>query len=131
MQNVLSTLQASNLSDVYADWAATILNYRRENFQILSEGTRKNLFDSAMTLLDNADEWTAETAADIPDEVRNALDKTVEVTGEIKKTFRTLTNIEKGIAVVSCVVTLGQTIITKNPLDINNALNNLLDKWNS
>ena len=84
-----------------------------------------------MTLLDEADEQNTSDATELSEDVQMALDRTVEVTVEIKKTYNTLANIEKGIAVATAVVTLGQTILKRDPSDINNALNDLLDKWNT
>ncbi len=125
------SLETLNVADLYTDWAAAILSYRKINFNALTEFTRKNLLDSAMTLLDKADEQNTDDATEISEDVRMAFDRTIEVTVEIKKSYNTLTDIEKGIAVAGCVVALGQTLITRNPSDINNALNDLLDKWNA
>ena len=124
-------LETSNIANLYTDWAAAILNYRKINFDSLTDFTRKNLLESAMTLLDEADEQNTSDATELSEDVQMALDRTVEVTVEIKKTYNTLTNIEKGISIATAVVTLGQVIIKKNPSDINSALNDLLDKWNT
>ena len=131
MITYLQTFETSNIADLYTDWAAAILNYRKINFYDLTDFTRKNLLDSAMTLLDNADEQNTADAAEISEDVRMAFDRTVEVTTEIKKSYSSLANIEKGIAVAGCIVALGQTLVTGNLESINNALNDLLDKWNA
>ena len=125
------TSETSNIANLYTDWAAAILNYRKINFDSLTDFTRKNLLESAMTLLDEVDEQNTSDATELSEDVQMALDRTVEVTDEIKKTYNTLANIEKGIAIATAVVTLGQVIIKKDPSDINNALNDLLDKWNT
>lgn len=125
------TPETSNIANLYTDWAAAILNYRKINFDSLTDFTKKNLLESAMTLLDEADEQNTSDATELSEDVQMALDRTVEVTVEIKKTYNTLTNIEKGISIATAVVTLGQVIIKKNPSDINSALNDLLDKWNT
>ena len=131
MINDSQTPETSNIANLYTDWAAAILNYRKINFDSLTDFTRKNLLESAMTLLDEADEQNTSDATELSEDVQMALDRTVEVTVEIKKTYNTLANIEKGIAVATAVVTLGQTILKRDPSDINNALNDLLDKWNT
>lgn len=126
-----TSFDPSSVADLYNDWATLVVQYRQKNYDKLSDDERQDLKKYAMTLLDYVDEWSAENAADISDEVRAALNKTVVITGEIKKSIRNLNNIQKGIAVVSCMVGLGHSILSKNFAEINDSLNELMEKWNS
>ncbi len=118
------------LQKFFDDFADVCSDYYKNNFDILNKGERKKIKDAAKQLRDIADDLAATDAADMSDELNNAINETIKVTGDIKKSLQALDGIQKRINIVSCVVSVGQNLITKNPFKIMESANDLVEKWN-
>lgn len=118
------------LQKFFDDFADGCSDYYKNNFDTLNKGERKKIKDAAKQLRDIADDLAATDAADMSDELNNAINETIKVTGDIKKSLQALNDIQKRINIVSCVVSVGQNLITKNPFKIMESANDLLEKWN-
>ena len=117
------------LQKIFDDFADACSDYYKNNFDTLNKGERKKIKDAAKQLRDIADDLAATDAADMSIELNNAINETIKVTGAIKKSLQTLNDIQKRINIVGCVVSVGQNLITKNPLKIMESANDLLEKW--
>lgn len=126
----LTTQQLTELGDDFLAFAQAIGDYRIANRATLNKKNNEQLKNFHWTLLNYADDfYTTSSKLIIDNNVQASLDAINDVTGEINKTLKNLSKIQKAIDIAEAGVTLGAAIFSKNPQSITDAITNLLKSW--
>lgn len=127
----LTAQQANELANNFLALAQAIGDYRYQNFDNLSKPQNQKIRDLHWSILNYADDLYTLSATLVMDDVQASLASISSVTSQIKATYKTLQNVQKAINVAATVVTLGASILSKNPQAIADSIGGLVDTWNS
>ncbi len=127
----LTSQQANELANNFLALAQAIGDYRYQNFDTLSKPQNQKIRDLHWSILNYADDLYTLSATLVMDDVQSSLTSIGAVTTQIKATYKTLQNVQKAINVAASVVTLGASILSKNPQAIADSIGGLVDTWNS
>jgi len=127
----LTAKQANELANNFLALAQSIGDYRYTNYDNLSKIQNQNLRESHRRILDYSDHLFTLSATLVLEDVQTSLTSIGAVTSEIKATYKTLQNVQKAINVAASVVTLGASILSKNPQAIADSIGGLVDTWNA
>jgi hypothetical protein len=127
----LTSQQANELANNFLALAQSIGDYRYQNFETLSKPQNQKIRDLHWSILNYADDLYTLSATLVMDDVQTSLTSIGAVTTQIKATYKTLQNVQKAINVATSVVTLGASILSKNPQVIADSIGGLVGTWNS
>lgn len=125
----LTSQQANELANAFLAIAQVVGDYRYDNFDTLSKQQNQKIRDLHWSILNYSDDLYTLSATLVMDDVQASLATVAEVTGEMKATYKTLKNIQKAIDVAASAVTLGASILSKNPQAIGDAIGGLVKAW--
>lgn len=111
----LTSEQAEKLAIDFLALAQLIEDYRCNNYSSLKLDENQKLKDLHWSILDYSNDLFTFSAALVFDDVDNTLLIMNKITKEIKDTYKHLKNIQIAINIAESVVTLGASILSKNP----------------
>ncbi len=126
----LTAQQGNELANNFLALAQAIGDYRYQNFNILTKQQNQKMRDLHWSILNYADDLYTLSASLVMIDVKTSLTLINTITLKIKKTYNTIQNVQKAINVAVSVVTLGASILSKNPLAIADSISGLDDNWN-
>lgn len=129
MTATLTPEQLTTLGQNYLACAQAVGHYRYT--KKLGRDDNKRLSDLQWTLLNYSDDFYTASATIIMNDVKKSLSIIRQVTREINETYNRIRNVQKAIDVATSAITLAAALFSKNPLAINDALNDLLKEWKS
>ncbi len=127
---ILTVKEANELANNFLALAQAIGDYRYQNFNILTKQQNQKMRDLHWSILNYADDLYTLSASLVIIDVKTSLTSISTITLKIQKTYKTLQNVQKAINVAVSVVTLGASILSKNPLAIADSISGLDDIWN-
>ncbi|MBP8192325.1 MAG: hypothetical protein KAX69_01890 [Chitinophagales bacterium] len=127
----LTTQQANELANNFLAMAQAIGEYRYQNFDSLSKIQNQKIRDLHWSILNYADDLYTMSATLVLNDVEESLSTIGLITEQMKDTYKHLQNIQKAISVAASVITLGASILSKNPQAIISAIGGLADTWNA
>jgi len=127
----LTAKQVNELANKFLALAQSIGDYRYANYDNLTKSQNQKLRESHRRILDYSDHLFTLSATLVMQDVESSLASIGEITDQINYTYKSLQNVQKAINVASSVVTLGASIISKNPQAIADSIGDLVDTWNS
>ena len=123
----LTAQQANELADNFLAMAQEIGEYRYQHIANLSETQNQRIKELHSKALDYADEFYTLSATLVMNDIQTSLDKIHDITTQIKATYKQLQNVQKAIDIAASIVTLAASIVSKNPQEIADSLNGLVD----
>jgi hypothetical protein len=127
----LTAQQANELANNFLAVAQAIGDYRYRNFDTLTKQQNQKIRDLHWSILNYADDLYTLSATLVMNNVQTSLTSIGAVTTQIHTTYKTLQNVQKAINVAASVVTLGASILSKNPQAIADSISGLVDTWNA
>lgn len=125
----LTAEQVNALANDFLAVAQAIGDYRYQHFYTLTSEQQQKMRDLHWTLLNYADDLYTQSAVLVMNNVQASLEKIDAVTGEIKKSYQKLKNIQKAIDVATAAATLGAALMSKSPQAVAQALEELEASW--
>jgi len=123
----LTSKQVNELANNFLALAQSIGDYRYTNYDSLTKIQNKRLRESHKRTLNYSDDLYTISASLVMNDVDNSLTKLKLVTNKIKKSYKSLKDVQKAINIATNVVTLGASIFSLNPQAIVDSLGNLKD----
>lgn len=127
----LTAKQVNELANIFLVLAQSIGEYRYTNYDHLTKPQNQILRESHRRILDYSDHLFTLSATLVMEDVQGSLTSIGEITEQISSTYKTLQNVQKAINVAASVVTLGASILSKNPQAIADSIGGLVETWNS
>lgn len=127
----LTSQQTNELAGNFLALAKVIGEYRYENFDKLSKPENEKMKDLHLSILAFVDDLYTLSATLVMDDVQSSLATINKVTIEMEATYETLQDVQKAINVAASVVTLGSSVLSKDPQAIAESIGGLVDTWNS
>lgn len=127
----LTADQANELAHNFLKLAQGIGDFRIANRHRLSPGDNQSLANWQWSIMNYGEDILAFSTTLVMNDVQSSLKIINDTTVQIKETIQHLENIQKGINVAAAVVTLGASIISKNPKAIADAIGGIVDAWNA
>ena len=127
----LTAQQANELANNFLGLAQAIGYYRYQNFDTLTKQQNQKIRDLHWSILNYADDLYTLSATLVMDNVQTSLTSIGAVTTKIQSTYKTLQDVQKAINVAASVVTLGGSILSKNPQAIADSIRGLVATWNA
>lgn len=127
----LTSQQANELANNYLIMAKTVGDYWYQNFDSLPKPESQKIQDLHLEVLKYANDFFTLSANLVMDDVQLSLSSIGEVTNQMKSTYNTLKDFGKAINIAAAVVTLGESILNKNPKDFASSLGTLFDTLQS
>lgn len=127
----LTAQQSNEIANQFLALSQAIGDYRYQNFDTLTKQQNQKIKDLHWSILKYADELYTLSATLVMDEVQISLTSIGEVTAQIQTTYKKLQNVQKAINVGASIVTLGASVVSKNPQAIANAINGLVKAWDT
>ena len=127
----LTSKQTNELAHNFLAMAQAIGDYRYENFDTLSKDQNQKLSDLHWSILNYSGDLYVLSATLVIDDVQNSLTSIESITTQIKATYKELQNVQKAINVAASIVTVGASILSKNPQAIGDSIGGLIKTWNS
>jgi hypothetical protein len=125
----LTAEQVNALANDFLAVAQAIGDYRYQHFYTLTSEQQQKIRDLHWTILNYADDLYTQSAVLVMNNVQASLEKIDAVTGEIKKSYQKLKNIQKAIDVATAAATLGAALMSKSPQAVAKALEELEASW--
>jgi hypothetical protein len=126
----LTSQQATDLANDFLALARAIGDFRYKNWYALSKEEKQELADLKNSILKSGEDILALSASLVMDDVQASLEQINNLTSQIKETIENLHNIQKCINVAAAIVTLGTSIISRDPKSVMDAINGLTDTLN-
>jgi len=123
----LTSKQVNEIANNFLALAQSIGEYRYKNFDSLTKTQNKILRESHKRTLDYSDDLYTLSATLVMNDIKNSLTKLESITKKIKKSYKSLEDVQKAINIATSVVTLGASIFSLNPQAIIDSLGNLKD----
>lgn len=123
----LTSKQVNELANNFLALAQSIGDFRYKNYDSLTKIQNKKLRESHKRTLDYSDDLYTISASLIMNDVDNSLTKLESITKKIKKSYKSLEDVQKAINIATSVVTLGASIFSLNPQAIIDSMGNLKD----
>lgn len=127
----LTAQQVNKLANNFLALAQALGDYRYENFDKLSKAQDQKIRDLHWSILNYADDLYTISATLVMDDVETSLASIDVITTEIQATYKKLELVQKAINVAASIVTLGASILSKNPPAITNGIRDLINVWNT
>ena len=121
----LTSKQVNELANNFLALAQSIGDYRYKNYDSLTEAQNKDLRELHRRILDYSDDLYTISASLVMDDIDNSLTVLDSITKKIRKSYKSLENVQKAINIASNVVTLGASIFSLNPQAIVDSMGNL------
>jgi len=127
----LTSQQANELANNFLGMAQTVGDYWYQNFDSLPKQESQKIQDLQLEILKYANELYTLSATLVMDDVQLSLSSIGEVTNLMKNTYNNLKDFGKAINIAAAVVSLGESILNKNPKDIASSLSTLFNTFQS
>ncbi len=127
----LTSQQTNELAGNFLALAKVIGEYRYENFDTLSKQENEKMKDMHLSILAFVDDLYTLSATLVMDDVQSSLATINKVTIEMEATYETIQDVQKAINVAASVVTLGASVLSKDPQTIAESIGGLVDTWRS
>ena len=121
----LTSKQANELANNFLAVAQSIGDYRIKNYNALTKNQNIKLRQLHKRTLDYSDDLYTMSATLIMDDAENSLLKLDAITKKIKKSYKSLKDVQKAMDIATKVVTFGASIFSLSPLAIIHSINNL------
>jgi hypothetical protein len=121
----LTSNQLTELGDCFLRIAQSVGDYRIENRANLSKAENQRVKELHRELLDYSDEFYTTAARLVIDDIKRSMEKIVTITQNINRSYKKLKDFQKAIDIAAAAVKLAGSVLTKNPVTINNAINDL------
>ena len=125
----LTVKQANELANNFLGLAQAIGEYRYQN--TLPRLQNQKIKDLHWSVLNFADDLYTLSATLMMDDVEQSLSTIGSITKELQAAYKKLQNVQKAINVAASIVTLGSSILSKNPQAIKESLSILVSVWKS
>ena len=125
----LTVKQANELANNFLGLAQSIGDYRYQNK--LPRLQNQKIKDLHWSVLNFADDLYTLSATLMMDDVEQSLSTIGSITKELQAAYKKLQNVQKAINVAASIVTLGSSILSKNPQAIKESLSILVSVWKS
>ena len=125
----LTSKQANELANNFLGLAQAIGDFRYNNWTKLSKDENQRLGNFQWSILNNGEDILALSTTLVMDDVQDSLSQINDVTMQIKGSIDKLENVQKGINIAAAIVTLGSSIISKNPKSVVKAIKGVIDSW--
>lgn len=125
----LTSKQANELANNFLGLAQAIGDFRYNNWTKLSKDENQRLGNFQWSILNNGEDILALSTTLVMDDVQDSLSQINDVTMQIKGSIDKLENVQKGIDIAAAIVTLGSSIISKNPKSVVKAIKGVIDTW--
>lgn len=125
----LTSQQSNDLANQFLALAQAIGDFRYNHWNDLSKAQHHRLASQHWSVLNYGEDILSLSTALIMDDVSGSLASIKMITGQIKSSLGTLADIQKGINVVASLMTLGAAIISKSPIAIGEAIQDLAQTW--
>ncbi len=125
----LTSQQANDLANQFLALAQAIGDFRYNHWNDLSKTQHHQLAGQHWSVLNFGEDILALSTGLIMDDVAGSLKSIKTITGQIKSSLGTLKDIQKGIDIAAAIVTFGAAIISKSPIAIGEAVDDLAQKW--
>lgn len=126
---ILTSDQATQLSDNFYFMGMAIGDFRYENWDRLTLDENKELSDNQNSLLRLGEDILAFSTTLVMDEVNDSLAKINTITEEIKGTIKKLGNIQKGLNIAAALLILGVAITKRDTQGIGNSIKDVYETW--
>lgn len=127
----LSAQQANELANNFLGLAQAIGDFRYTRWNDLTHEQNQKLGSLQWSVLNHGEDMLALSTTLVINDVQESLAEIKAVTQQIKTTIHSLQDIQKGINIAAAIVTLGATIISKNPESISMAIEDMVNTWKS
>ena len=121
----LTSKQGYELANNFLALAQLIGDYRIKNYNSLTKNQNIKLRQLHKRTLDYSDDLYTMSATLIMDDAEKSLSKLDSITKKIKKSYKSLKDVQKVIDIATRVVTLGASIFSLNPQAIIDSIGNL------
>jgi hypothetical protein len=125
----LTSKQAGILANDFLGMAQSVGEYRYQHFGKLTQKQDQTIKDLHWSILNYSDDLFTLAATLVMNDVETSLKKIEDVTTDIKNSYHHLKEVQKAIEVAAAAVTLGASIISKNPQAITDAIVGLINTW--
>ncbi len=122
----LTASQADELATQFLLLAQAIGDFRYRNWKTLSKAQHRQLASQHWSVLNYGEDILAISTGLTMTDVERSLTAIREVTGEIKESLSSMASVQKGIKIAGSAVTLGASIVSKNPFAVVGAINELV-----
>lgn len=125
----LTAKQANELANNFLGLAQAIGDYRYQN--ALSKSQNQKMKDFHWSVLKYADDLYTLSATLVMDDIENSLSSIAAITTQVQTTYKTIQDVQKVINIAASIVTLGASVLSKNPQAIKDSISNLVSVWKS
>ncbi len=122
----LNAHQANDLANHFLAMATAIGDYRYGEINNLSSDENQQLKEIHQVLLDIADELYTRSANLVMDEVSASLRHINDISTNIQETFQSIVDVQKAIDRATQLVSLGTSVLNRDPLAIKDSLTSIL-----
>ena len=123
----LTSKQANELANNFLAVAQSIRDYRIKNYDSLTKNQNLKLRQLHKKTLDYSDDLFTTSATLFMEDAENSLLKLNAITKKIKKSYKSLRDVQKAIDIATNVVVLGASIFSLSPPAIIDSIGNLKD----
>jgi hypothetical protein len=123
----LTEEQANDLANNFLVLAEETGKFRINKKNKLTPLENQKLADWQWQIINFGEDFIALSVTLVMEDVQNSLAKIDQITVQIKGTIQTLKDIQKGIGIVAATVSLGTSILSKQPLAIADSIAGLID----
>lgn len=127
----LTSEQAHDLANQLLGLAQSIGDFRYEHWTDLSKSQHQLLANQHWSVLIYGEDILTLSTALVMDDLHSSLASIKMLTGQIKATLNSLNDIQEGITIAASIVTLGAAIVNKNPMAIEDAIEDLVKTANT
>ncbi|HMI65587.1 MAG TPA: hypothetical protein VK517_06100 [Cyclobacteriaceae bacterium] len=125
----LTSQQADDLANQFLALAQAIGDFRYNHWNDLSRVQHNRLASQHWSVLNYGEDILALSTVLIMDDIAPSLASIKKISGQIKSSLGTLKDIQKGIDISAAIVTFGAAIISKSPIAIGEAIDDLVQRW--
>lgn len=126
----LTAKQVNQLANDFLGLAQAVGDYRYKNFKQLSTAESQKIADLQWSILNYSEDLFAASAILVMDDAEHSLAAINGITESITETINALKSVQKVITIAASIVTLGASILSKNPQAIADAFDKLSEAWN-
>ena len=121
----LTSKQGNELANNFLTLAQSIGDYRIKNYKSLTKNQNLKLRQLHKKTLDYSDVLFTTSATLFMEDAKNSLLKLDSITKKIKKSYKSLKEVQKAIDIATDIIVLGASLISLNPLAIIDSIDNL------
>jgi hypothetical protein len=125
----LNSVQAQQLSANFFYLGMAIGDFRYENWDRLSLEDNKELSDTQNSIIRTGEDILAFSSTLVMDELEESLTQISTITEEIKRTMKTLGNIQKGLNIAAALLILGVAISNRDTKGISASIKEVRETW--